>query len=319
LIDERREVIEAIIDLGHIPAGMEGFPAIDIEQFRYIKKVIDECDYYVLIVGGRYGSVAEDGISFTEKEYRYAVETGKVVIAFVIDAAAVALLPPTKLDTAPEVIEKLGNFKSDVTRGRLVRFWSDQNALGKGVMKSLLAAFEEFPGVGWVRATAQANEDVLAQINTLRIKNEELETENERLRMELSPKISDIASLDSEYLIRYSYFNRSGNKENTSVTLTWRQIFAAVAPKLALPKNPYFLTQVLETYLKDAKLVMGRSPDINSVSASQIRIQLVAYGLIREIQGQSTNGTLGEWVQITDQGKRVMLEELIVRESTRPK
>jgi hypothetical protein len=26
LVDERREVIEAIIDLGHIPAGMEGFP-----------------------------------------------------------------------------------------------------------------------------------------------------------------------------------------------------------------------------------------------------------------------------------------------------
>lgn len=41
LIEERREVIEAIIDLGHIPAGMEGFPAIDMEQFRYIKKVID--------------------------------------------------------------------------------------------------------------------------------------------------------------------------------------------------------------------------------------------------------------------------------------
>jgi Domain of unknown function (DUF4062) len=62
LVDERREVIEAIIDLGHIPAGMEGFPAIDIEQFKYIQKVIDQCDYYVLIVAGRYGSSWSHGL-----------------------------------------------------------------------------------------------------------------------------------------------------------------------------------------------------------------------------------------------------------------
>src|ERR1700704_3456743 len=85
LVDERQDAIKAILDLGHIPAGMEGFPAIDIEQLKYIKKVIDQCDYYILIVAGRYGSVDVDGISFTEKEYQYAVETGKVVLAFVFE------------------------------------------------------------------------------------------------------------------------------------------------------------------------------------------------------------------------------------------
>ena len=39
-----------------IPAGMEAFVAADIEQFEVIKKVIDLCDYYVLIIGKRYGS-----------------------------------------------------------------------------------------------------------------------------------------------------------------------------------------------------------------------------------------------------------------------
>ena len=62
---------------------MELFPASDTEQFSYIKKVIDECDYYVLIIGGRYGSVDSEGISFTEKEYEYAIETNKIVLAFV--------------------------------------------------------------------------------------------------------------------------------------------------------------------------------------------------------------------------------------------
>ena len=57
-----------------IHAGMELLPAADEEQFDFIKKIIDDCDYYVLIISGRYGSTASDGMSYTEKGYNYAVE-----------------------------------------------------------------------------------------------------------------------------------------------------------------------------------------------------------------------------------------------------
>ena len=73
LSDERQDAIRSVLDLGHIPSGMEISPAADVEQFDYIKKVIDECDYYVLIIGARYGSVDSAGVSFTEKEYAYAL------------------------------------------------------------------------------------------------------------------------------------------------------------------------------------------------------------------------------------------------------
>jgi hypothetical protein len=66
-----------------IPTGMELFPAADEEQFAFIKKVIDDCDYYLIIIGGRYGSTTTDGISFTEKEFDYAVEKGIHIIALV--------------------------------------------------------------------------------------------------------------------------------------------------------------------------------------------------------------------------------------------
>jgi hypothetical protein len=45
-----------------------------------IKKVIDDSDYYIVILGGRYGSVGEDGVSYTEREYRYALSIGKPII-----------------------------------------------------------------------------------------------------------------------------------------------------------------------------------------------------------------------------------------------
>lgn len=92
LVEERQGVSRAILDMGHIPAGMEMFPAADMEQLAYIKKVIDECDYYVLIVGARYGSTDAEGVSYTEREYDYATLSGKTVLAFVHrDMDAIAL------------------------------------------------------------------------------------------------------------------------------------------------------------------------------------------------------------------------------------
>ena len=64
------------MELDCIPAGMELFPATDEDQFEFIKRIIDDCDYYLLIIGGRYGSVTADGISYTELEYEYALKLG---------------------------------------------------------------------------------------------------------------------------------------------------------------------------------------------------------------------------------------------------
>ena len=83
LKEERRTVLSAVQDMEDIPSGMEMFPATDEEQFNFIKKIIDNSDYYVVIVAGRYGSIAPDGLSYTEKEYDYAVSKGIRVLAFV--------------------------------------------------------------------------------------------------------------------------------------------------------------------------------------------------------------------------------------------
>jgi hypothetical protein len=57
LQDERQEVMQAILELDCIPAGMELFPAANEEQWTLIKKVINDCDYYIVITAGRYGSI----------------------------------------------------------------------------------------------------------------------------------------------------------------------------------------------------------------------------------------------------------------------
>src|SRR5690606_8048123 len=120
LQDERRKVIQTLMEMDCIPAGMELFPAADEEQWEFIKKVIDDCDYYLLIVGGRYGSLTADGISYTEKEYDYAVSKGIRVTAFIHNHPG--NIPVGKSDVSPDLAAKLQAFREKVAAGRLVRF-----------------------------------------------------------------------------------------------------------------------------------------------------------------------------------------------------
>ncbi len=80
LKEERQAVLKGILELDHMPAGMELFPASDDVAWQLICDVIDASDYYVLIIGGRYGSLDEAGIGYTEKEYDYALSKKKSVI-----------------------------------------------------------------------------------------------------------------------------------------------------------------------------------------------------------------------------------------------
>ena len=83
LTEERSIVMETILKLEQIPIGMEMFNAGDEEQWEIIKRTIDNSDYYLVIIGDRYGSTTDKGLSYTEKEYNYAVESGKPVLTFI--------------------------------------------------------------------------------------------------------------------------------------------------------------------------------------------------------------------------------------------
>ena len=71
---ERQAAVEAILKAGHIPAGMELFAAGDQSQLDTIRRWIDESDVFMLIMGGRYGSIdPKTSLSYIELEYDYAV------------------------------------------------------------------------------------------------------------------------------------------------------------------------------------------------------------------------------------------------------
>ncbi|MEE9876876.1 MAG: DUF4062 domain-containing protein [Stenotrophomonas maltophilia] len=156
LKDERSQVIKAILEMGHIPVGMEMFSAADEEQWKIIARQIDETDYYVIIVGNRYGSVT-GGVSYTEKEFDYAVSKGIPVLGFVIDSSVESLAK--NVDTVEEKVAALGKFKSKVKQ-RPVGFWKTAEELHGKVSIALMKAFNTTPRIGWTRATDIAGPEV---------------------------------------------------------------------------------------------------------------------------------------------------------------
>jgi len=202
LVEERQAVSRSILDMGHIPAGMELFPAADVEQLAYIKKVIDECDYYILIIGGRYGSLGSDGISFTEQEYNYAIATKKPVLAFVhADAGSIAF---AKSEPDPEKRSKLDAFIGRVMQGRIVQKWRDAADLRANAIVSLQRAFNEMPQVGWVRADTTSSE-IRQRILEYRERISDLEDQLSRPAV-ASAVFEDVANLSQEVTVSYTVF-----------------------------------------------------------------------------------------------------------------
>lgn len=144
LMEERQIAINAIMKMGHIPAGMELFTATGEEQFESIKPIIDESDYYMLILGGKYGSVIEkEKVSYTEKEFDYALSTGKRMIALVYDDPD--NLVSSKRETKSGMINRFKKFREKVISGRMVYMWNNLVDLSLGINSSISKAEKDFP------------------------------------------------------------------------------------------------------------------------------------------------------------------------------
>lgn len=177
----RLKVRDAILSMYHFPVGMEMFGALDEDQWNVIKRDIDASDYYVLIIGKMFGSeVPGERISYTQKEYRYAVEQGIPVLAFLMkDDADV---PKTFQETDKDRIDKLKAFRKEVETGRVVSFWSNPDELAGQVISSLSRQIARKQRPGWVRASEFDIEKSHAELLELTEKVRELEAENADLR-----------------------------------------------------------------------------------------------------------------------------------------
>ena len=161
LIEERAAVTQCLLEIGCIPVGMEQFPTSNMSQMEYIKKMMDDCDYYILILAGKYGYLNPDGISYTEKEYDYAVEKGIPVMSFLIKDTG--KLVYEKCENTDEKRKKLNAFREKVCGNKLIKYYEDCGTLQKEVAVSVQKCIRDYPARGWVRGGSEDVPDIVDQ------------------------------------------------------------------------------------------------------------------------------------------------------------
>ena len=299
LEEERKGVMEAIIELDCFPAGMEMFPASNKEQFEYIRSIIDESDYYIIIVAGRYGSVAEDGISYTEKEFDYAKEKGIPILAFI--KKDIETLPANKVEKDPDKSEKLEDFRNKVLTGRLAKFWNTPEELKYNLHSSLAREMRINPRIGWIRGDSTADIKLNQKLSKLQEENRLLKEkyrDSQKAYRDLeSNKKSDntnefLEKIHKKFDITFKNSNNTLSKETASIY----DILQNAGMKLIYGFDRYILADCLKIIFKK------ENTEIIEYDIETIIMKLMALELI-EVDGFEEDDA----IEITQLGKETIL------------
>lgn len=176
LVDERISIMHALLESRCIPAGMELFPSANKKSWEFIKQDIDESDFYLLVIGGMYGSLTKDSqgkpISYTEKEYNYAINNNKPIMVFIYKD--MNLLPAGKVERSQAGKKRLEKFINRILDSNVqVSFWLSAGDLISKIKSSIQELIRTVPYAGWVKGTEINHQGITDDyVNKLRNINE---------------------------------------------------------------------------------------------------------------------------------------------------
>ena len=155
---ERQSAVMAILEAHHIPAGMELFTANDKSQWETIKRWIDESDVFLLILGGRYGTVdCDSGKSYIEMEFDYAISRNKPLFSIIISEQAMN----DKIAQKGECVVERDNGKFEAFKKKVnSKLWLEFNTphqLKYNIFRSLKDYESDQRIIGWIRPSDGKN------------------------------------------------------------------------------------------------------------------------------------------------------------------
>ncbi len=211
LKEERSAVISALLKAKCIPVCMEYFTASSKPQWEVIEKFIPQCDYYIIISAGRYGSIEpSSGLSYTEKEYRLAKMTKIPILGFVHEN--IGQLIGDKIDSDRT---KISAFHNELKEGKLIEFWKNKDDLASKVTSAINNAIIETPRTGWIRANEFGN-----------IKNTEIDS---------SPFFNSVANLHLVNKDDWDFLNDPNESSIQIINIQWGDILNKICTILSQP------------------------------------------------------------------------------------
>ncbi|EDT41772.1 DUF4062 domain-containing protein [Burkholderia ambifaria] len=289
---ERQTAVEAILDAGHIPAGMELFSASDKKQIEVIKGWIDRSDIFMLVLGGRYGSVDPDsGKSYIQLEYEHAVATGKPFFALYLTDVAIQKKAAGELGLAAveqNDTKALNEFRAQV-KSRLCSEVEDLKDIRIHVPKAIrdLSAANKLEG--WVRASSVPDvSPLISQLASLQAENERLKAMAQTAKAEpalLSGSSGGLSEerLDVSLALRFSYVQESEYAMPETGFDTWKvtylSVFSLIAAKLLEEPSDSAVQAYLDKVLNQ-QLIVYEVVHIQEADFQAMKMKFVALGAV---------------------------------------
>jgi hypothetical protein len=141
LQEERRSVLGAVEALSLKSGSMEFFGARDPRPLQVCIEEVRASDIIIVIVGHRYGSIAPDtGVSFSEAEYRAAIEVNKP--CYVFFKSDDVPLKPREMELDPDKLRLLLAWKKTLSERHTVAVFGNPAELAVRVMTALNKVME---------------------------------------------------------------------------------------------------------------------------------------------------------------------------------
>jgi len=317
LQEERRLLTQILPTMGCLPCGLELHPS-GPGAWAAIKKLIDECDYYLLMVGSRYGSLSPSGVSYTHMEYVYAATKQKPILVMLHESPESR--PADLQERTPEGRLKFNDFRQLLLKGVTAR-WNDARSLESGVRQYLPQLIQTRPMPGWVRSTQVSNPKLEREVDALRQRVADLEQEREQwLSKGLGGGMAQGQDL-FEVMYRCKAY-AAGNCEEVPARsqLSWNALFLSFAPYLSQPQHEDFIAaklseRVQEVALKDVQASRPKTHAVTDITLAPlclntIKVQFRTLGLIRRVPRPEDSRI---WWQLTAAGEQHMTTLMAVR------
>jgi len=307
LKNERDRVIQGILELGHIPVGMEMFSAADEEQWQIIARHIEESDYYVVIVAHRYGSLVGN-ISYTRKEYEHAVAKGVPVIGFVIDPETA--WPADRMDKDAASIKLLNDFKELVER-KPVGYWQTADALYGQASVALVKTMAANPRTGWVRASSALGPEVTAEISRLSAENAALRAEIATIAT--SSDREHHAELDALWARlrgkawKHSVRLRGQSDWEVTEALPMSDWFSILAPGMLVEANLEYVDDLILTNARTVTQPDDRPVAVPTNERNEMLADFVALDLVEPSSRRHPVADKNIYWTLTERGKELLV------------
>lgn len=320
---------------------MELFPAGNDEKWRLIQRVISECDYYVLVIGGKYGSLdPATELSYTEMEFDYAESIGKPIMAFLHGEPGKLAGDQLELDSARR--EKLDAFREKVEAARVVKYWNTPAELPGHVALALMETREHYPAEGWIRANQAMTPEVRTELAELRARVAELVQQTESRSSSTFAMVEDLAQGDDEYPLEMKVTGYKSDQVDPTgqlldaraprwiwtvhVPVTWNDVLQVVGPTLLHEASEPEVFQAIQRWIRDQWPIEGVLPDdfgkqagteiVSPGVVEDVLVQLFALGVIARGSKKRTVSDKGKYWALTDLGQDQMMKLRAIRRSS---